>query len=126
MMSLTVFNILQEENFSFPFPFYPKYIYLFDLDEFPFKRGSYINFCDQREILEELNVSVQITSQFLTVVHQYPDFELIMHSYLCNVESREITLNEHISHQWLKIEELDKLDWAAADVPIVNKLILNG
>ena len=38
MMSLTVFNVLQEENFSYPFPFYPKYIYLLDLDE-----------CDQRE-----------------------------------------------------------------------------
>jgi 8-oxo-dGTP diphosphatase len=32
-------------------------------------------------------------------------------------------LNEHISHKWLKRDELLNLDWAAADLPIVKKLI---
>jgi 8-oxo-dGTP diphosphatase len=78
-----------------------------------------------RELLEELNISIKIKSFFLTVVHKYPDFELIMHSFRCETDSNEITLNEHIDKKWLHINELTKLDWAAADIPIVNKLVLN-
>lgn len=80
----------------------------------------------KREIYEELNATVQVKSLFLTVIHQYPDFELTMHSYVCEVESKELIFNEHIDHKWLKINELKALDWAAADIPIVNKLVLNG
>ena len=62
----------------------------------------------------------------MTVLHEYPDFELTMHSYLCEVDTKEIVLNEHISLEWLDVKELKKLDWAAADIPIVDKLIMNG
>jgi len=80
----------------------------------------------RRELFEELNITADIQSLFLTVVHEYPDFELTMHSFLCDVHSRDITLNEHIDSKWLMIGELKNLDWAAADIPIVNKLIVNG
>ncbi|AUC80052.1 DNA mismatch repair protein MutT [Nonlabens sp. MB-3u-79] len=79
-----------------------------------------------RELLEELNLSTNIKSFFLTVVHEYPDFELTMHSFMCEVESKELILHEHIDQKWLKINELTKLDWAAADIPIVDKLVSNG
>ncbi|WP_407404963.1 (deoxy)nucleoside triphosphate pyrophosphohydrolase [Chryseobacterium sp.] len=79
-----------------------------------------------RELSEELNIVADIQSLFLTVVHQYPDFELTMHSFICNVESTNITLNEHIDSKWLKVNEIEDLDWAAADVPIVNKLIADA
>jgi 8-oxo-dGTP diphosphatase len=80
----------------------------------------------QRELLEELNISADIKSFYFTVVHQYPDFELTMHSYICEIDTKDITLNEHISLQWLNLNELQNLDWAAADIPIVNKLVSNG
>lgn len=79
-----------------------------------------------RELLEELNVSTKIKSFFLTVVHEYPDFELTMHSFTCEVESQEIALHEHIDRKWLTINKLHELDWAAADIPIVEKLVLYG
>lgn len=75
-----------------------------------------------RELLEELNISPKIKSFLLTVVHRYPDFELTMHSFICEVDSKELTLNEHVDQKWLKINELTALDWAAADIPIVDKL----
>ena len=80
----------------------------------------------KRELLEELNVVTEIKSFFLTVVHPYPDFELTMHSFICEVDSKNLTLHEHIDQRWLKIDELRSLDWAAADIPIVDKLISNG
>jgi 8-oxo-dGTP diphosphatase len=80
----------------------------------------------KREILEELNISTKIKSLFMTVVHEYPDFELTMHTFVCEVETKELTLVEHIDQKWLTTEELKTLDWAAADIPIVNKLESNG
>ncbi len=80
----------------------------------------------QRELTEELNLSVKNSSFFLTVNHLYPDFELKMHSFICKVDSKKITLNEHIDQKWLPINELNSLDWAAADIPIVEKLINHG
>lgn len=77
----------------------------------------------KRELEEELSINPKINDLYFTVVHQYPDFELTMHSFLCEVNTKEITLNEHISSKWLKKDELLSLDWAAADVPIVNKLM---
>lgn len=79
-----------------------------------------------RELIEELKISTNIKSPYLTVTHEYPDFELTMHSYICEVESKEITLTEHIDYRWLRISDLENLDWAAADIPIVKKLVSNG
>lgn len=80
----------------------------------------------KRELFEELNIITNIKSFFMTVVHEYPDFELTMHSFICEVKTKEMNLNEHISLEWLSINELNKLDWAEADIPIVKKLIMNG
>jgi 8-oxo-dGTP diphosphatase len=80
----------------------------------------------KREILEELNISTKIKSLFMKVVHEYPDFELTMHTFICEVETKELTLVEHIDQKWLTLKELKTLDWAAADIPIVNKLMSNG
>jgi len=75
-----------------------------------------------REIQEELNLKINVVSEFLTVQHQYPDFHLTMYSFLCTSNDRNLTLNEHIDHVWLAKSNLKGLDWAAADVPIVEQL----
>lgn len=78
-----------------------------------------------REIKEELDWNINIESFFMTVEHEYPDFKLIMHSYLCSCIEINFTLNEHFSFKWVTIKDLRNLDWAAADIPIVEKLIIN-
>lgn len=79
----------------------------------------------KREILEELKIEIQVQEEFLTVTHEYPDFILTMHSFICNCKDPKLTLTEHIDFKWLKNEELSILDWAAADVPIMRKLMSN-
>ena len=76
-----------------------------------------------REIKEELNMEISVIKEFITVNHEYPDFYLTMHSYICSCETTSLTLTEHIDYKWLSISEMDQLDWAAADIPIVNKLV---
>ena len=78
----------------------------------------------KREILEELEMDIDVKEEYLTVTHQYPDFMIVMHSFICNSMDRKISLTEHIDYKWLKKDELEKLDWAAADIPIVEKLKL--
>lgn len=46
-----------------------------------------------------------------------------MHSYFCEAVSRELTLIVHLEAKWLNLDELPSLDWAAADIPIVEKLL---
>lgn len=36
------------------------------------------------------------------------------------ISSGEPVLTEHADMKWLPVEELDELDWAAADIPIVK------
>lgn len=79
-----------------------------------------------RELKEELSLEVQIDGFYTTVVHEYPDFELTMHSYLCKANNRDITLHEHIDLCWRDPSNLTDLDWAAADIPIVEKLLADG
>ena len=77
----------------------------------------------KREIREELDVEIGNLDYFMTVEHTYPDFHLVMHAYTCSILKGEPVLKEHVALQWLPVEELDQLNWAAADIPIVEKLM---
>lgn len=79
----------------------------------------------KRELIEELNITPKINDLFLTVIHPYPDFELTMHSFICKADAKDITTTEHISSIWLTRKDLNQLDWAAADIPIMSKLMEN-
>ena len=103
-----------------------KYSYISNKFEFPggkIEAGETRAQALHREIFEELNLKIEIKSEFLTVSHQYPDFEITMHSFLCKTDSSNLILKEHIDFKWLNENKLLDLEWAAADVPIVEKLI---
>ncbi len=51
----------------------------------------------KRELFEELNIFVNVKSFFITVDYEYPDFKLKMHSFICEVKTKELKLNEHIA-----------------------------
>jgi 8-oxo-dGTP diphosphatase len=106
-----------------------KHAYISKKYEFPggkIEKGETKEEALKRELSEELSMTVDIKSLFLSVTHPYPDFELTMHSFVCEVKSKELTLHEHIACEWLTLKKLKKLDWAAADIPIVNRLVANG
>ena len=78
-----------------------------------------------REIEEELVVEIHELQYLTTVEHSYPDFHLTMHAFTCALKAGEVTLKEHVAAKWLAVEELDQVDWAAADVPVVDRLRLS-
>ena len=75
-----------------------------------------------REIKEELGCDITVNDFLMTVKHQYKSFHLTMHCYKCTLNSDNITLHEHVDSCWLPINEMNKLDWAPADIPVVHKL----
>ena len=106
-----------------------KFNYISEKFEFPggkIEEGETREEALHRELFEELTISIKIKSFYLTVDYEYPDFELTMHSFICEVETKALTLHEHIDHKWLPLEELTMPDWAAADIPIVDKLLSHG
>lgn len=76
----------------------------------------------KREIKEELEMDIFIREKIVIVSHEYPDFSITMHCFSCGVQSRDLQLKDHLDYKWLKPDDMDKLDWAAADMPIVEKL----
>lgn len=75
-----------------------------------------------REIREELSTEINVKDFIMTVRHQYKGFHLTMHAYFAEVVNGDLILNEHTGFKWLKKEKLHSLDWAAADLPIVDFL----
>lgn len=77
-----------------------------------------------RELKEEMDIDAVITENdhFLTVEHSYPDFEIVLHSYMIQAETKIFNRKEHHGHQWMQREDLRTLEWAPADVGIVEKL----
>ncbi len=79
-----------------------------------------------REIQEELHLPIEVNSHFTTIDHEYADFQISMAAYRCTAVSADpiVVLTEHVAHCWLA--PIDPaflaLDWAAADVPIVQLL----
>ena len=55
-----------------------------------------------REIKEELNMEIRVENKFMTINHRYPDFNLVMHTFLCSCQNPNIKLTEHIDFKWLK------------------------
>jgi 8-oxo-dGTP diphosphatase len=105
-----------------------KYDYISKKWEFPggkVEENEQLEDTIKREIQEELNLNIDVKSFLIQVNHQYPDFQLKMDTFICEIKSGIIKLNEHIDFKWLSINELSDLDWAAADIPIVEKLRLN-
>lgn len=76
-----------------------------------------------RELQEELKIEVIVKELITTVDHSYPDFRLIMHGYKCSIKNGQVPqLTEHLQSKWLFTNDLGQLDWAAADIPIVEIL----
>lgn len=76
-----------------------------------------------REIREELEVDIKISSYFMTVEHLEPPVPLRLYAYFAELQSGEPLQKEHQQIQWIPYKELLTLDFAPADIPIAQNLI---
>lgn len=78
-----------------------------------------------RELAEEMHLEIEANKLrfYSTVTHPYPDFVVTMHCFFYPLHNRVFDLVEHIDFRWLDPADLDQLDWAEADWPIVRRLM---
>ena len=76
-----------------------------------------------RELLEEMDYSVEVGEEIVTVNHEYPDFSIEMTAFLCTPLSATFCLKEHVAFEWRSREKLCELDWAAADIGVVERIV---
>ena len=94
--------------------------------EFPggkIEEGEHPEDCLLREIKEELGIEIKIQSPLTTSKFDYSKGKIIeLIPFICTWHSGEINLLEHEMIEWLEVEELPKLKWAPADIPIWMEL----
>jgi 8-oxo-dGTP diphosphatase len=83
--------------------------------------GESLQDCLRREIVEELGIQVKVGDTLSATTHSYPTFTVTLHPFVCTVESGAIVLHEHAAIAWLPASRLHTLDWAEADLPIIQE-----
>ena len=79
--------------------------------------------CLIREIKEELNIEIEIIKSLTPNIHNYPFITIKLIPFICKCINGEIELKEHADFKWLNPNELLDLDWADADIPILNNYL---
>ena len=76
----------------------------------------------KREIKEELDIEIEIDTYIDTVEYDYPQFHLTMHCYKCRILDGQLMLKEHEASKWVSQDELNDIDWLAADRIVVERM----
>ena len=92
--------------------------------EFPggkIKPGETPKECLKREVREELDIEIEVGASLQSVSYQYPEFEITLYPFICSIITGEIKLHEHETMAWRIPGELHALDWAEADLPVLDE-----
>lgn len=76
--------------------------------------------CLRRELVEELGIQVAVGKRLPVSTHHYPAFAVTLYPYVCTITAGEIVIHEHEAIVWLPLDELHSLDWAEADLPVIE------
>lgn len=79
--------------------------------------------CIIREVKEELDLDIIVQSQLTSVIHHYDTFSLELIPFRCKTNTLAFQRREHAQILWVKHTELQKYDWAEADIPIVEEYL---
>ena len=76
----------------------------------------------RRELSEELDVEVEVGAMVGRGQVEVGDKLIVLDVFLCELVAGKIRLREHSACGWFEPKPLRLLDWAAADVPIIEPL----
>lgn len=73
-----------------------------------------------REIKEELSVTAAVGDKVTSTLYEYDFATIELTTFLCRLESGELTLSDHDETRWVTPATARELDWAPADIPTVK------
>ena len=79
--------------------------------------------CLIREMKEELDVEITVDRGLTPTTHAYPDFTVTLYPFTCHLRAGAITMNEHHALRWIAPGQMGELDWAEADLPVLDEYL---
>lgn len=80
--------------------------------------------CLIREIEEELGLQIKVNNRLEPNLHAIqPDKQILLIPFLCEIMGGNLLLAEHKDVIWHDFQKLMQLDWADADVPIIQRFM---
>lgn len=79
----------------------------------------------KREIYEELGVDIEVQEFIDTGSSIIEDNKILLHVYKARIVHGEPAAKEHAQLRWIELRDMQKLDWAAADI-IPGRRLLEG
>ncbi len=73
----------------------------------------------RREIEEELGCSVEVGREIESTTHEYDFATITLTTFYCEIFAGTPSPKEHLALRWVHPSELNKLNWAPADLPAV-------
>ena len=80
--------------------------------------------CIVRELKEELGITVEVIKRMTAYEHEYEHSIVNLIPFIVSHKDGAINLTEHAQYIWADLSTLTQLDWAPADVPILNDYII--
>lgn len=75
-----------------------------------------------RECREELDIQVDVGSEFYQLIHEYPDLRIRLTLFHCAISGGTPTLWEHQALAWIHPSEIGNYDFCPADVDILKQI----
>ena len=100
--------------------------YISEKFEFPggkIESGETEEECIFREIKEELSIEIEVIGKLGASVFTYDDVTIRLIPFLAYYKTGKIKLMEHKQYKWFRREQLEELNWAEADIPILNEFL---
>ena len=76
-----------------------------------------------RECDEELDVTVEVGSVFMEVIHEYPDIKIKLTLFNAKIAEGEPKMLEHNDIRWITTDEIPQYAFCPADTDILSRLI---
>ena len=76
----------------------------------------------RRELREELEIDVRVEKPLAVVRHDYAEFTIELHPFIVSIVDGVPVAREHAALKWIRLEDAGTLDWAAADLPVLEEL----
>jgi 8-oxo-dGTP diphosphatase len=82
--------------------------------------------CLRRELLEEMAIEIAPYEWFGVNEHDYGTVKIRLIAYKAKYVGGTIRLMDHDEFRWVRIGELEEYAWAPADIPFVDRLLVEG
>lgn len=85
--------------------------------------GESLSECLRRELVEELNMTMEVGPKLFSVEHCYEHLRITLHVFLCTQWRGEPERREVLDWRWIAFSDLHRYPLTPADQKVVQKIV---